>query len=272
MSKIHPTAIVDPLAELADDVEIRAYAVIDGRVTIGAGTVVFSHCALEGHAMIGAGCRIGPGAYVGLPPQHLANAGIGTSTVIDNGVIIREGAQVHRATKPGLEFATRVGARCFMMAGSHVGHDCKVGNDVVMANAVLLGGHCVIGERVFLGGGVGVHQFVRIGRLAIICGNEAVTRDVVPFAAVRYDGLKGYNAIGCKRSGMSRDAICAVRAAFRCFHMHRTTPAVIAAIRRDVPLVDEVKEILDFVAEPSKRGLQPSVRFTKSPDPFGDED
>jgi UDP-N-acetylglucosamine acyltransferase len=270
MSHIHPTAIVDSRAELADDVEIRPYAIIEGHVVLGAGTVVFSHSVVQGHAVIGTGCKIGPGAYVGLPPQHLANAGVGTSTYIGDGAIIRETAQVHRSTKAGLEFATRVGARAFVMAGAHVAHDCVVGDDVIMANAVLLGGHCVIGNRAFLGGGATIHQFVRIGRLAIICGNEVVTRDVPPFAAARYGGLKGYNAIGCKRAGMSRESISAIRAAFRCFHTHRTTPAAMAAIERAVPLVDEVKEMLAFVAVQSKRGLQPSVRFVSSPDPFGD--
>ena len=101
---------------------------------------------------------------------------------------------------------------------------------------------------------------MRVGRLAIVSGNEAVTRDVPPFAAVRYGGLKGYNAIGCKRSGMTRESIHAVRAAFLCLHTHRTTPAAVRAIRETVPDVPEVAEILDFIAA-SKRGIQPSLRF-----------
>lgn len=272
MPRIHPTAIVDLQAELADDVEIGPYAVIEGRVILGAGAVVFSHSVVQGHTIVGAGCKIGPGAYVGMPPQHLAHDGKGTSLCIGDGAIIRETAQVHRSTKPGLDFATRVGAGALIMAGAHVAHDCIVGDQAILANAALLGGHCVIGNRAFLGGGSTIHQFVRIGRLAIISGNEAVSRDVLPFAAVRYEGLKGYNAVGCKRAGMSRESIHAVRAAFRCFHTHRTTPAAVAAIERGVPLLPEVKELLAFIAAGSKRGLQPSIRFTAAPDPFDGTD
>ncbi len=267
MAKIHPTAIVDPKAELADDVEIQPYAIIEGHVVLGPGVVIHSHTVLKGHTVIGAGCRIGPAAYVGLDPQHLSNAGVGTSLYIGDGTIIRETATLHRSTRPGPEHATRIGARCFIMAAAHVGHDSKIGDDVVMANATLLGGHVTIGDKAFLGGMAGIHQHCRIGRLAIIAGTEQVTRDVLPFAAVRYGGLKGYNAIGCRRAGMSRDAIHALRAAFRCFHTYRTTPAAVAAIERTVPLLDEVREMICFVTA-SKRGLHPSVRFVGAPEPF----
>ena len=260
MPKIHPTAVIDPKAELADDVDIRAYVVIEGRVTIGAGTVVHSHSVIQGHSVLGAGCKIGPAAYIGTAPQHLGYKGVETSLYIGNDAIVRETAQIHRAFKPGPEHATRIGDRSFIMTGAHIGHDCQVGNDVVMASGAMFGGHCLIGDRVFVGGGAATHQFVQVGRLAIISGLETVTRDILPFAAMRYAGLKGYNAIGCRRAGLSREAIKAIRLAFRCFHTNRTTPAAMAAIECIEPMVDEVREILDF-AKGSKRGLQPSVRF-----------
>jgi UDP-N-acetylglucosamine acyltransferase len=263
MPRIHPTAIIDARAELADDVEIAPYVVIQGDVTLGAGTLVHSHSVIHGHTVIGADCKIGPAAYVGMDPHHLGYAGESTSLYIGDGAIIRETAQVHRAFRSGPEHATRLGERCFLMAGAHVGHDAKIGDDVILANGCMLGGYTTIGSRAFLGGGCAIHQFTRIGRLAIVGGNEAVTRDVPPFAAVWFGGLKGYNAVGCKRAGINRDSIRAIRAAFHCLHGHRTTSAAIEAIEQTVSLVEEVREILAFAAV-SKRGLLPSQRFLAS--------
>ena len=264
MSNIHPSAIVDRRAELAADVEVGPYAIIGPGVTIGAGTVVASHSVIQELTVIGAQCKIGPAAYVGLDPQHLEFLTRPdrpqTWLQIGDRTIIRENASLHRSTKSGREHATSVGSDCLVMGCAHVAHDCRVGDRVIMANGVLLGGHCQIGERAFLGGSCAVHQFARVGRLAIVSGIEAVTRDVPPFAAARYDGLKGYNAIGCRRAGLSREAIRSIRAAYYCFHTHRTTRGIVAAIRADVPMTAEVVEILDFITL-SKRGIQPSVRF-----------
>lgn len=259
---IHPTAVVDARAELGADVEIGPFVVIEGRVSLGPGTAVLSHSVLKGHTVVGARCRIGPGAYVGLDPQHRGFAGQETSLVVGDDTVVREGATVHRAFKPGIEHATRVGQRCLLMAMSHVAHDCVVGDDVTLANAVLLGGHVRVGDRAFLGGSCAVHQFGRVGRLVIVSGNEAVTHDVPPFAAVRYGGMKGYNAIGCRRAGIAQDALYAIRSAYRCIHTHRTTPAALAAIAATVPDLPEVREILDFIRAKG-RGLQPSVRFQR---------
>src|ERR1700722_16164197 len=162
MPCIHPTAIVDPLAELADDVKIAPYVVIEGRVTLGAGTIVDSHSIIKGHTVIGTNCKIGPAAYVGMDPQHLGYSGEPTSLFIGDGTIIRETAQVHRAFKSGPEHSTRLGARCFLMAGAHVGHDAKVGDDVIFANGSMLGGYTTVGSRSFFGGGWRIHQFTRV--------------------------------------------------------------------------------------------------------------
>jgi UDP-N-acetylglucosamine acyltransferase len=263
MPRIHPTAIVDPQAQLADDVEIAAYVVIQGDVSLGAGTIVHSHSVIHGHTVIGNNCKIGPAAYVGMDPHHLGYGGERTSLYIADGAIIRETAQVHRAFRSGSEHATRIGTKCFLMAGAHVGHDAKIGDDVILANGCMLGGYASIGDRAFLGGGCAIHQFTRIGRLAIVGGNEAVTRDVMPFGAVWHGGLKGYNAVGCKRAGINRDHIRAIRAAYQCFHTNRTTSAAVEAIEQTVSLVDEVREMLAFAAV-SKRGLLPSLRFLSS--------
>ena len=259
---VHPTAIVDPRVKLAEGVTVGAYAVIKGNVSIGPGSAILEHCVLDGPTEIGRGCRIGPAAYVGLGPQHLrftpdqANP---TYLIIGDNVTIREGARIHRAIHPGPEHATRIGDNCYLMGATHVAHDCVLEHDVIMADGALLGGHCHIGARAFLGGGCTLHQFVPIGRLVIIAGNEAVGHGVPPFAAVRYGRLKGYNAVGCRRAGMGREAIVAIRAAYQRLRDHRTTTAAVAAIRSEVPDVPEVREILDFIRD-SKRGVLPSSR------------
>jgi UDP-N-acetylglucosamine acyltransferase len=261
MSQIHPTAIVDRRVELGEGVRIGAYAVLDGRITVGKGSVIAPHSVLGGNTIIGERCEIGPAAYVGLDPQHLHfDRTTETCAILGDNTIVREGASVHRASKPGVENATRLGMNCFLMSTAHVAHDCKLANHVVMANGALLGGHVEVGERAFLGGGCVIHQFCKIGRLVVIAGNEAMSHDIPPFAAARYGGLKGYNAVGCKRAGMSRESIHAIRAAFGCLHSNRTVPRAVEAIRLLGSDAPEVKEILDFIAS-SKRGLQPSVRF-----------
>jgi UDP-N-acetylglucosamine acyltransferase len=258
MREIHASAIVDRRAELADDVVVGAYSIIKAGVRIGAGTVVQEHCHIHGDCTIGSRCKIGPAAYVGLPPQHLKHDGAGTRLIIGNEVIIRETASIHRSINPEAGHATRVGDRTMLMAGAHIGHDSQVGEDVVLANGAMLGGHCVVGDRAFFGGGSAIHQFVRVGRLVIVGGNEALSQDIPPFAAARYSGLKGYNAIGCKRSGMPVASLHAVRQAFHCIHRHRTVPAAVEAIRRIVPQASEVKELLEFIAS-TKRGILRSV-------------
>lgn len=261
MSTIHTTAVVDPRVEMADDVQIGPYVVIEGKVKLGAGVVVGAHSIIRGQTQIGAACRIGPSAHVGLDPQHLQfDPSVETHLLIGAGTIIREGASVHRSTKPGIDHATRVGSDCFLMGYSHVAHDCQVGDRVILANGVLLGGHVEVGGRAFLGGGSVVHQFVKIGRLAVIGGNETVTRDVPPFAAVRYGGIKAYNAVGCRRAGIDRAGIVSIRKAFLCLHAKRTTPAAAEAIRSLEPQTTQIREILDFIAA-ATRGIQPSVRF-----------
>jgi UDP-N-acetylglucosamine acyltransferase len=259
MAQIHPTALIDRRAELAEDVTVGAYCIIKAGVKLGPGTVVQDHSHIHGNTTLGKKCVIGPAAYVGLPPQHLKHDGQNAALVIGDNVIIRETASIHRSINPGSEHATRIGNRCMIMVASHVGHDCTLADDVMLANAALLGGHCQIGERVFIGGGATLHQFVRVGRLVMVAGNEAISHDIPPFAAARYRGLKGYNAIGCKRAGFPRETLYAIRRAYHCIHTHRALPTAIAAIRAKVPLVPEIQELLDFIAS-TRRGILPSVK------------
>jgi UDP-N-acetylglucosamine acyltransferase len=261
MSQIHPTAIVDKNAQLAPDVSIGAFCIIEGGAKIGLGTVIHANTHIYGNTNIGKNCEIGPSAFIGLAPQHLKFDGKGARLIIGDDVIIRETASVHRSINPDAEHATIIGDRCMLMVASHVGHDSHVANDVILANAVLLGGHVTVGEKAFIGGAATIHQFVRVGRLAIIAGNEALSQDLPPFSAMRYRGLKGYNAIGCKRSGMTREAITSIRGAFYCLHTHRTIPHAMEAMLR-LPQTPELKELTDFLTS-TKRGILPSLRFLR---------
>jgi len=257
---IHPTAIVDSSARIAPDVTVGPYSVIRGEVTIGPGSVVLEHSVIYGPTIIGRNCRLGPAAYVGMDPQHLRfvlDPASPTYLVIGDNVTVREAARLARSTAPGLDHATRIGDNCFIMGSAHVGHDCVLGPHVILADSVLLGGHCCIGQRTFLGGGCTVHQFVRVGRLSVVAGNEAFSNDVPPFGAVRYGRLKGYNAIGCKRAGLDHHAIHAIRACYQRLRAHRITAAALNAIRAEVPDLPEVREIVDAI-ETSRRGIVPS--------------
>lgn len=259
---IHSTAIIDPRAELAGDVSVGAYAVIKGAVKIGAGSIIQEHTVIHGATQIGSGCKIGPGAYIGMDPQHLkfvADDANPTYLLIGDNVTIRESARLHRSTHPGMDHATRIGDGCFLMGATHVAHDCVLEPDVIMADAALLGGHCQIGQRSFVGGGSSLHQFVRVGRLAIIAGHEASSKDVPPFGAVRYGRLKGYNAIGCKRSGMDRATLTAIRGCYLRLRLHRQTSAALSAIRAEMPDLPEVREITEFI-ESSRRGILVAYR------------
>jgi UDP-N-acetylglucosamine acyltransferase len=263
MPKIHPTAVVSSEAQLGEDVEVGPYAIIDGPVKIGAGTVVLSHSHVLGKTTVGRNGRIGPAAYVGTPPQHLkADPSAGTLVVGDDAVI-RETATLHRSIAAGDDRATRVGNRVFVMACGHVGHDSVVDDDAVLAHGVMLGGHVLVGAKAFIGGGAAVHQFCRVGRLSIIRGNEAVTQDVPPFASAMYGGMKGYNAVGVRRSGMPRASAQAIRDAYRCVHNHRLIAHAVAEIRREgLADVPEVAELLAFFAT-AKRGTVQSVRHLR---------
>ena len=263
MPRIHPTAVVSAQVELSDDVDVGPYAILDGPVRIGPGTAVLAHSHVLGKTTVGRNCRIGPAAYVGTPPQHQKADPDAGSLVVGDDVIIRETATLHRAATPGDDHATRVGDRVFVMACAHVGHDSVVDADAVLAHGIMLGGHVHVGAKAFVGGGAVIHQFCRVGRLSMIRGNEAVSQDVPPFAVLTWTGLKGYNAVGVRRSGMPRASAQAVRSAYGCFHRHRLVASAVAEIRSEgLADVPEVAELLTFFAT-TKRGIVQSLRFLR---------
>jgi UDP-N-acetylglucosamine acyltransferase len=212
---IHPLAVVSPQAQIGRDVRIGPFAIVEDDVVIGDG------CQLAGHAVVKSGTTLGPNntvcesAVIGGLPQHVrCPAEIGR-VEIGQGNTIREFATVHRALKP--DVATIIGDNNYLMVGAHVAHDCRLGNNVIMANNCLLGGHVTVDDRSFLSGCVAVHQFCRIGRMAMVGGHAKVVRDVPPFVTI--DGMSsdvvGLNLVGLKRNGFSSEQIVVLKAAYR---------------------------------------------------------
>jgi UDP-N-acetylglucosamine acyltransferase len=200
---IHPTAVVDPRAQLDLGVEIGPYAVIGPEVSIGSGSRIGPHVVLDGRVRMGRRNRVFPGACIGAEPQDLKYSGAPTEVVMGDDNSIRECVTINRATHEGEQ--TRIGSGNLLMAYSHLGHNCDLGDRIVIANGVAVAGHVVIGDRAVVGGVLGIHQFVHIGTMAMVGGMSRIDRDVPPFAIVEgHPGrLRGLNRIGIKRSGLA---------------------------------------------------------------------
>lgn len=257
MSQIHPTAIVSPGAQLGQDVEIGAFCTVGPKVQLGDGVRLVSHVVIEGATQIGAGSTIYPFAVLGGAPQHLAHKGEDTRLVIGERNIIREHVTMHTGTMGG-GGVTKVGSDSLYMVGAHVAHDCIVGDRVTFANNATLGGHVVIGDFVFMGGLCAVHQFTRIGRYSFVGGGGVVTKDVIPYGSVwgNHAHLEGLNLVGLKRRGFSREAINALRAAYRLLFADEGTFQErlddVAEAHADTP---EVMEIVEFIRSEANRPL-----------------
>jgi UDP-N-acetylglucosamine acyltransferase len=215
-ARIHPAAIVETGAVVGAGVAVAPFAVIGPEVTLAAGVMVKSHAVVTGWTEIGEGTVIFPFACVGEVPQDLKYAGERTRLVVGARCRIREGATLNTGTEGG-GGVTRVGDDCLIMTGAHVGHDAQIGNRVILVNQVAIAGHCQLGDDVIVGGLSGVHQFVRIGRGAIIGAVTMVTNDVIPYGLVQAPRgeLDGLNLVGLKRRGVERAEITALRAAYQ---------------------------------------------------------
>lgn len=215
MARIHPTAIVEPGAQLADDVVIGPYCCVGPDVQLDAGVELGAHVVIAGHTRIGKGTRVYPYASLGQPPQHLGYKGEPTRLEIGERNVIREYVTFNVGTVHGGE-VTRIGNDGFFMVGAHVAHDCQVGNRVIMANNATLGGHVTLGDYVVVGGLSAIHQFVRIGAHVMIGGASAVAHDVIPFALAvgNRASLAGLNVVGLKRREFTREQIIAIRKAY----------------------------------------------------------
>ena len=257
MPKIHPTACVESGARIADDAEIGPYCVIGSHVSIGNGCRLVSHVVLDGHTDIGQRTVIHPHTSLGSPPQSVHYAGGSTRLVIGADCQIRECVTMNTGTEKGGGL-TSVGDGCFFMACSHVAHDCHVGNRVVMANYAVLGGHCVVGDNVFIAGLAGAHQFCRIGSYAMIGASTVLRGDLIPYglASGHYAELAGLNRVGMKRSGMSRQSIHAVRAAYRMLFSNEGVFAErIDRTEREFSSEAAIMQIVSFLRADTKRPL-----------------
>ena len=257
---IHQTAIVASDAEIADDVEIGPFAIVEEGVSIGAGS------RIAGHAILKRGARIGDSVTIesfciiaGLPQDLSFDPETETYARIGDRTVIREGSTINRATQQG--GSTAIGEDCYLMANAHLGHDCQVGNRVVIANNSLLGGFVTVGDNAFLGGAFGVHQFCRIGEGTMCGGNSTATVDVPPFTMfAERNALFGLNLVGLRRRGHSRDAIKALKECFGEVYSQRVKFKEFAAkLETDERFAafEECRTFLSFFREGARGFAQP---------------
>ena len=251
---IHPTAVIDAKAEIDSHAQIGPYVVIDGPVKVGSGTRVMAHAVLTGWTAIGAENEIHPGALLGGAPQDKAYKGEETYLKIGDRNVIREYAQIHRGTAPGS--STVIGNNNFLMATSHVGHNCKLADNIVMANSALLGGYVEVGNNVFLSANCVVHQFVRIGDYALMRGLSGTSRDVPPYSIIDWQHtVRGVNVVGLKRAGFDETRIRAIKAAFRTlFRPGRNLALAVQEIEKEGKANSDLLALLEFIKS-SKRGV-----------------
>lgn len=256
MSKVHPTAVVDPRAELDHDVEVGPYCVVGAGVHIGKGSLLQSHVVVQGRTTLGEGNVVFPFASVGSTPQDLKYKGEHSELIIGNRNTIREYVSLNPGTSGG-GMVTRVGDQNLLMMYCHIAHDCIVGNRNVVANGATLGGHVVIEDSVIVGGLVGIHQFVRIGTGAILGAGSMVSMDVPPYCNATGDRaeLRGLNLEGLKRRGVDPSTISAIRKAYRiAFQSKLRIDEALNKIRQDIPAIPEVAKFVAFIAD-SRRGI-----------------
>ena len=257
MADIHPTAIVEKGAELADGVSVGPYCVVGPRVTLAEGVRLLSHVVVSGITSIGPNTHIYPFASIGTQPQDLKYKGEPSQLVIGANNIIREYVTMNPGTDGG-GMLTEIGNNCLFMMSTHVAHDCRIGNHVVMANNATLGGHVSIGEWAIIGGLSAVHQFVRIGPHAMVGGMSGVEQDVIPYGSVMGNRarLAGLNVIGLKRRGFSRADIAVLRKAYRLLFAEEGTMA--ERLEDAVETYSDnkaVMDIVDFIRSDSTRSI-----------------
>jgi UDP-N-acetylglucosamine acyltransferase len=250
---IHPTAVIHPQAKLDSTVQVGPYAVIDAGVELGADCVVGPHAYLTGGTKIGAGNWFHAGCVIGDAPQDLKYQGAPTRVEIGDRNVFREHTTVNRATTP--EHATVVGSHNFIMAGAHIAHNCIVGSHVIMANGAMLGGHVTVQDRAFISGACLVHQFCRVGTLAIMQGGAAISKDLPPFTVARGDnGICGLNVIGLRRAGFSADERLELKKLYHALSRSgKIFSEAVAGARKDFSSPG-ARVMLEFVAA-AKRGV-----------------
>jgi UDP-N-acetylglucosamine acyltransferase len=258
---IHPTAIIGSRAKIAANVEIGPHSIIGGGVTIADDCVISANVVIEGEVSIGRGNRIGHGAIIGGEPQDLSFSPTTRSRVeIGERNIIREQCTIHRGTTA--DSATKIGNENFLMANAHVGHNCLIGNKVIIANNVLLGGYVTVADQAFLGGGSVFHQNMRVGRLIIAQGASAFSKDIPPFViAAEHNYVFGLNTIGLRRAGFSREQREEIKRAFRLIYLGGLNTRQALEKSRESEWAEAGREFFHFVSEAiTKRGICPLKR------------
>ena len=259
---IHPTAIVEPGANIDDGVIIGPYCIVGADVSLGEGVELVSHIVITGRTEIGPRSRAFPFASIGHRPQDLKYRGEPSRLEIGADTVMREHVTVNPGTEGG-GMLTRIGDRCLLMVGVHVAHDCRIGDGVIMANNATLGGHVSIDDFAVLGGMSAVHQFVRIGRHAMIGGMSGVENDVIPYGSVMGNRayLSGLNIVGLKRRNFSRDVIHDLRKAYRLLFAEEGTMAErLDDVAEEFSGVDPVMDIVEFIRSDSTRAIcQPNL-------------
>lgn len=251
---IHPTAVIHPHAQLGSGTTVGPYAVIDEHVVLGANCVVGPQVHLTGHTTLGDSNRFHTGCVIGDAPQDFKYAGAPTRLRVGNSNIFREHVTVHRSNKTAED--TVIGDSNFFMAASHVGHNCAVGNQNILANGALLAGHVVLADRAFVSGNCLIHQFCRVGRLAMMQGGSAISKDLPPFCVARGDnGICGLNTVGLRRAGFSAEERLALKRAYHLlFRSGKRLKAALELARAEFAGIAGVMELVEFVAA-SKRGV-----------------
>jgi UDP-N-acetylglucosamine acyltransferase len=255
--KIHPTAHVDPHARIGTDVEIGPFSVVGPQALIGNNTIVQSHVVIEGNVTIGTGNFIGHGAVIGAPPQDLSfSPERNTKVEIGDDNVIREYSTIHRGSPEGS--VTKIGDKNFLMTGAHVGHNCALGNNVVIANNCLLAGHVRVDDGAFLGGGSTFHQHMHVGRLVMVQGSSAFGKDLPPFVvAAERNSVFGINVIGLRRAGFSAQDRDEIKAAFKLLYLSGLNISQALEKAAATEFGAAAREFFDFVEKAKKRGICP---------------
>ncbi len=251
-AQIHPTAVISPEANISEDVQIGPFVVIEGPVQIGRGCIIKANAFLRGPLKMGQDNTVFQGVVLGERPQSLRYNDEETSVEIGDGNIFREYMTVHRGTNES--WVTRIGNHNFFMACSHVGHDCQIGNRCMLANGALLGGHVKIQDNVLISGNAAVHQFCRVGRLALLSGCSTTTKDIPPFVVQQeWDAVFGINVIGMRRVGISNQEINLVRQAFRIIFREKVPlPAALERVEAELGQGECVQEMVAFLKGPGR--------------------
>jgi UDP-N-acetylglucosamine acyltransferase len=269
--RIHPSAIVGHDVVLGPDVEVGPFCVLDGGITVGAGTRLIGHVTILGDVELGEANVLHPNVVVGDEPQDLAYRGGPRRVRIGNRNVFREGVTVHRGSEHGE--VTIIGDDNFLMQNAHVAHDCRLGNLTVIAGGALLAGWAEVGDRALISGNCVVHQYVRIGRLAMMRGLSRTSRDIPPFCVADLTHtLRGINVVGLKRAGFAGQAVAELRRAFKTlFGERRNLTLAIDELVAAGPMSVEAAELVDFIRA-SRRGVAFGRREAGADEPEEDAD